>query len=300
MLYLEKSKIEEIDSLMYNKALDTDVAMYNLIFDNSDTTFAKTSLYLYVNEDGGFGHGLNPDNISPISTTFETYEALKFLREAGIRSINEDETTQELIGGAFKFLSKKMKYSVRERINDKYACALYLKGDDDDSLRVGIIGQTLYFLPKENKYYKRALEDLNKIYDSLLANNSTDYFYLEQLKGLIFSLIIKDELKDKQDSLLAKFNVLLHKYLEQSDIERDCFEILYLLEDFDLTEDEQYYFDKALDALVNIRAHHGMWENNHKWGNEDMYPEAMSAELKWLGRQTRYAMHYLVKYNRIK
>ena len=300
MLYLEKSKIEDINSLMYNKGLDTDVAMYNLIFDNSDNTFAKTSLYLYVNEDGGFGHGFNPDNISPLSTTFETYEALKFLKEANARDINDDDISNELISGAIKFLSKKMKYSLKEHINDKYACALYLKGEDDDELRVGILSEFLYFLPKDNRHYIKALNEIKNIIPNLINSKCDDYLFLEQYKGLIFSLILKEELKEETEALLANFNVLLHSYLNKCDIDRDCFEILYLLEDFDLTVDETDYQNKALDALIKNRKAHGMWENVHKWGNEDVYPEAMSAELKWLGRQTRYAMHYLVKYNRIK
>ena len=146
MNFFDKEKIKEIDELMYNKALDTDVALYNLIFDEEkDPTFAETSLYLYVNSDGGFGHGLNPDNINPNSTVFETYEALKFFKESYVNNINQDEISKELLSGAFKFLSKRSRYSLKEKINDKFACALRFKGDDDQELTVGILGYTIYF-----------------------------------------------------------------------------------------------------------------------------------------------------------
>ena len=299
--YLDKSKLAEIQSGMYNRALDPDVALYNLEFDeDKDPTFLETSLYLYQNEDGGFAHALDFDNVSPISTVYQTYTAFKLFKDAHVININNDEISQEILGKAFKYLSKKMKYSLKEKSNDKYACAIRFKGEDDNELLFGILGYTILFLDKDNKYYQRAIEEAKKNLNLLLNSNAYDYLSLEQFKIFLQAILLKGEFSDSYDELLAKFNVLEKEFLNNSNVLTDYFEILSLLEDLELDSVEQKYQDDALDALIDARKPHGMWENTHKWGNEDKYPEAMSSELKWIGRATQRAVHYIVKYNRIK
>ena len=299
--YLDKANLADIESGMYNRALDPDVALYNLEFDDiKDPTFLETSLYLYQNEDGGFGHALDFDNVSPLSTVYQTYTALKLFKEAHVLNIKNDEISEEILGKAFKFLSKKMKYSLKEKINDKYACAIRFKGDDDNELLFGILGYTILFLDKDNKYYQRALDEAKNNIKYLLNETSADYLTLEQFKIFLQAILLKNEFSDVYDNLLARYNVLEKEYLSKSNPSEDYFEILALLEDLDLDEDELKYQEEALDALIDARKPHGMWENNKLWGNEDVYPEAMSSQLKWIGRATRLAVHYLLKYNRVK
>jgi len=299
--YLNKSDLLDIESGMYNRALDPDVALYNYEFDEEkNPAFLETSLYLYQNEDGGFGHALDFDNVNPNSTVFQTYQALKMFKEAGVYSINNDEVSKEILGLTFKYLSKRSRYSLKEKINDKFACAERFKGEDDNEMLFGILGYTILLLDKSDKNYKKAIElasaNLSKLYDE----KNYDYLTLEQFKIFLQAILMKEEFKDEFNNLQIKFNELEKKFLDTSDLKKDFFEVLSILEDFELSEEELKIQNEALDYLIDARKHHGMWENEHTWGNEDKYPEAMSAQLKWVGRATRYAMHFINKYNRIK
>ncbi len=301
MKYLNSNALSEIQDGMYNRALDTDVALFNYEFDETkDPTFLETSLYLYVNEDGGFGHALDFDNVNPNSTVFQTYQALKMFKEVNVLDINHDEISKELIEGAMKYLSKRSRYSIKEKINDKFACAVRFKGEDDNELLFGILGYTILFCDKSSKYYKNALDLAKRNLNQFLNQTSSDYFTLEQYKIFLQSILLKEEFKDEFASLEAKYNELLSSFLKSAKPENDYFEILQILEDCDLSEEEQVLFDASLDYLIDARCKHGMWENTHKWGNENIYPEAMSSEIKWIGRATRIAVHFIHKYNRIK
>lgn len=301
MKYLNKDALSEIQDGIYNRALDCDVALFNYEFDESkDPTFLETSLYLYVNPDGGFGHALDFDNVNPNSTVYQTYQALKMFKEANVIDINHDDISKELIEGAMKYLSKRSRYSIKEKINDKFACAVRFKGEDDNDLLFGILGYTLLFCDKTSKYYKNALDLAKRNLNVFLNETSSDYFTLEQYKIFLQAILLKEEFKDEFSSLESKYNELLSSFLKNAKPEEDYFEILQILEDCDLSSEEQVLFDEALDYLIVSRKKHGMWENTHKWGNEDVYPEAMSAELKWIGRATRLAVHFIHKYGRIE
>ena len=300
MKYLDKKEIETIDSLMYNKALDVDVALYNYEFDQNDPSFVETSLFLYKNEDGGFGHDLSLDNLNPNSLTYETYEAFKILKECNVLDGNQDEISKELVFDALNFLWKKDNFSSKDKSNDDYACAIRFKGEANNDLMLGIIGYTILLAPKGTKYYKKAIETAKNNMDYILNIESYDYFTLDQYKIFLISILMKQEFKTEFENLQNKFNNLLSKFLDTSDLSKDYFEVLSLLEDFELNEKENKILNDTLDILIDSRAKHGMWDGTHTWGNEDIYPEAMSSDLKWLGKATRLAIHYLNKFDRIK
>lgn len=300
MKYLDKKEIETIDSLMYNKALDVDVALYNYEFDNSTTYYVLTSLYLYKNEDGGFGHSLSLDNLNPNSLVYETYEVFKILKSCNIIDGNQDETVQDIVFPALNYLWKQDNFSSKDKSNNDYACAIRFKGEANNDLFLGIIGYTLLLSPKGTKYYKKAIELAQSKMDYILNISQYDYFTLEQYKIFLIACLMKNEFSDKFEEMQVKFNTLLTKFLETSDLNKDYFEVLSILEDFDLSDSEQKILDDTLDILVDKRESHGMWQGTHTWGNEDKYPEAMSSDLKWFGRATRLAIHYLNKFNRIK
>ena len=300
MKFLDKDEIQTIDELMYNKALDVDVALYNFEFDNTDPSFVETSLYLYVNQDGGFGHDLSLDNLNPNSLTYETYQAFEILKEASVIDGNRDDMSKELVFNALNYLWSLNTFSSKDLSNDKYACAQRFKGTPDDDMILGITGYTLLLSPKGSKYYRKALNLAKANMNEFLKINSYDYFTLEQFKIFLIAILMKEEFKEEFESLQSKFNELLNTYLSKANLNEDYFEVLELLEDFELSDKENEILNNALDCLIDARKKHGMWENNHKWGTENIYPEAMSATLKWLGRATRKAIHFLNKYNRIK
>ena len=56
--------------------------------------------------------------------------------------------------------------------------------------------------------------------------------------------------------------------------------------------------DKNLDYIINNRPSHGLWEANFDWKND--YPEASTAQIKWMGPITIRNLLWLKKFNRIE
>ena len=67
MIFLTKNELSDIENQMFNKARDIDVALFNYITGTMSNEFVGYALTMYQNRDGGFGHGLDNDNLNPNS-----------------------------------------------------------------------------------------------------------------------------------------------------------------------------------------------------------------------------------------
>jgi hypothetical protein len=77
-----KAKAREF---IYANARRVDRAMYEVIFEAAPADTLVTSLESYRNDDGGFGHALEPDLRTPSSQPLHTETGLAMLQAAGIR-----------------------------------------------------------------------------------------------------------------------------------------------------------------------------------------------------------------------
>ncbi len=59
---------------------------FNYLFEDGDQEDVIDQLSIYQNEDGGFGHGLEPDYINPNSSPIQTWTAINILRTLNIDS----------------------------------------------------------------------------------------------------------------------------------------------------------------------------------------------------------------------
>ena len=295
--------LQNIETAMFNRALDTDVSLYNLDYSDMPQNYVLISISLYQNKDGGFGHALDFDNVNPLSTAYQTYFALRLIDEAKYTNIKEDELLEEILSKAFNYLYNRATrikdlWLLKESINDKAACALRFKGPNQESLplSMGIIGYTLYFLDSNKAYYKMALKLLDKYSKEILSLDSLSlnelYYFKVLLKGLK-----KIGHKD-YDLYLDRYNLLLQK--ESINYKSDYYSFLDLFESYTDNTDLNDKIDDALDILISSVKPHGMFEAIHSWGTEQIYPESDSAMIKWVGRASRYALHYIKVFERIE
>ena len=89
---------------MINKTRDLELPLYNCLIDGDDNLMVSYALSMYQNGDGGFGHGLEPDNTCPSSSTIATEYALSLLRRIGYDKSNLDEMTKTMVNRAFKYI----------------------------------------------------------------------------------------------------------------------------------------------------------------------------------------------------
>lgn len=91
---------EKARGFIYRNARPLDLARWQYHFENGSKEAVINALSCYQNEDGGFGHALEPDAWNPNSSPIQTWCATEILRE-----INFTDNTHPLINGLLKYLA---------------------------------------------------------------------------------------------------------------------------------------------------------------------------------------------------
>lgn len=97
--------IEKSGSFIYRNARPLDLARWMYLFENGDRDSVLKILAAYQNEDGGFGHGLEPDCWTPDSSPVQTWTATEIIKETGL-----EDAEHPVIQGILKYLSSGMDF----------------------------------------------------------------------------------------------------------------------------------------------------------------------------------------------
>lgn len=81
-------------TFIYRNARPLDIARWQYHFEGGSKKAVLTALAVYQNEDGGFGHALEPDCWNPNSAPIQTWTATEILRE-----IDFTDSTHPIIDG---------------------------------------------------------------------------------------------------------------------------------------------------------------------------------------------------------
>ena len=85
---------------VYRNARPLDMARWKYMFENGSKEDVLNALIAYQNEDGGFGHGLEPDYWNPDSSPIQTEVATEIIKE-----INLMDKNHPIIQGILNYLS---------------------------------------------------------------------------------------------------------------------------------------------------------------------------------------------------
>ncbi|MEG2702206.1 MAG: hypothetical protein RSA65_06285 [Clostridia bacterium] len=91
---------EKARAFVYRNARPLDLARWQYHFENGSGAAVWNALAYYQNEDGGFGHALEPDCWNPCSSPIQTWCATELLRETGLR-----DPSNPLIAGILHYLT---------------------------------------------------------------------------------------------------------------------------------------------------------------------------------------------------
>jgi len=83
---------------IYRNARPLDIARWQYHFESGSKDSVLTALAAYQNEDGGFGHALEPDAWNPNSVPIQTWTATEILRE-----IDFTDSTHPIIQGILRY-----------------------------------------------------------------------------------------------------------------------------------------------------------------------------------------------------
>ncbi len=267
--------VKNIESQIYNKGQDLDVAILNYV--NGEESFVVDAISMYQNRNGGFGHGLYIDNYNVESTAFTTFYALELIYWFG----GEASEKKEMLKRAFTYLYHKAYledelYLIAEPGNNNYAHSneFTYPGVKDVGLTMGIIGITLLLLDESSPYYKLAIAKYNKFLQQMQV-------WEENENSIIFKAILIAGLN--KAGIQHKF-ALNNKFLN----------VINVLKVSLYVEVPNELLARALDTLIASINNNGLWNYPLNWHNS--YPEGDVAQIKWSFRQTVINYYYLKKY----
>jgi len=90
----------EVHRWMVRNARAVELALWRCYFENGDPRNVADALLAYQNEDGGFGHALEPDCWNPGSTPITTWTALKYMLSVGFTDM-----THPAYQGVWRYLA---------------------------------------------------------------------------------------------------------------------------------------------------------------------------------------------------
>jgi len=92
--------LQKARTFLYRNARPLDIARWQYHFEGGSRAAVLTALSAYQNEDGGFGHALEPDAWNPNSSPVQTWAATEILREIGWT-----DRTHPLVSGILRYLA---------------------------------------------------------------------------------------------------------------------------------------------------------------------------------------------------
>lgn len=305
MIKLTKEDLVTIEHLLYNKARDIDVSIYNALQDSSYKDFVLDSLTLYFTKDGGIGNGLEIDNYNPNASVYQTYEALRILSALHFDKTCENELFFQIINKIGNYLFNRCPidnglWNPLVESNDQYAHSeeyTYIKNPFSIwgiHPTTAILGYILEMMPESKAYYKKALKQIGFVFSYLENDLLWTPYTFTSFSALLSSLKRTGLFPLECKRIEERMRTEALKHIEDSAYNFP----LYFL-NMEVDGPLKNRIETQLDELICKRAKHGLWEHEKDWGNH-CYPEEDSASLKWLGAETVWNLYLLKQYGRIE
>ena len=268
-----------------------DYARWQYHFENGSKESVLNALSCYQNDDGGFGHALEPDAWNPNSSPIQTWYATEILRE-----INFTDNSHPIIRGILNYLESGKDFNGETwyniiKSNDNYPHAPWwntVSGSDmhdDYNPTACLAGFIIKYAEKDSMLYnlgcrlvKEAVDDyMNK---GLLGNMSTVLCYIRLMQYV--------EEADATD--IIDVNALKDKLIKnvESSITRNTvvWETSYICKPsqyFNSKESVFYNSNKEIadfecEFIIKTQLPDGSWNITWNWAD---YPEEWAVSRNW-------------------
>jgi len=274
---MNNNDFKKIRNWIHRNARPLDLARWAFHFENGDSDEVIRMLSFYQNEDGGFGHALEPDSWNPHSTPITTNTAAEILREIGHKNRKHPMIVEMLkyLESTHGKIGHKWLFSLPE--NNLHPHAPWWEAADEGTMTkfnptASLLRFILDFGDYQSDLYMLALNEIENIkkefieavepsmHDLICLECVRDYLDEERLNNLEEETIVKD-LRNwegyacKPSAFIKKVN---HPLLKHSDLKE-----LFFIE---------------LDTIENSLLSEGYWEISWQW---DSYPEEFAISRNW-------------------
>lgn len=311
MKKIDSQAYKEIRTWIYRNARPLDLALWQCHYEDGSREAVIERLKEYQNEDGGFGHALEPDCWNPESSPYETMIAIGILR-----SINWVDMGDPVLQGIFRFLEH-TPYCSEEGwyfgipSNDKVPRAPWWTYSEETNavqcmgITAAICAFILRYGDQESGLFTKAADYTGKI----LARVKETEDFGEMGAGGLFMLAQDIE----ATGLSARFDcaVIMEnlKGLVDRSIERDTEKWSFYTprpSEFIFSPESPFYpgneeiVEKELDYLVDTRNPGGVWNITWTWFDlgEQYAKEFAVSENWWMAHKAMEKLRFLKCFGR--
>ncbi len=206
---------EKARNYVYKNARPLDFARWKYLFENGSKEDVLSTLATYQNEDGGFGHALEPDCWNPNSSPIQTWVAARIIHEIDLEEKNHPvvKGILDYLASGADFDSHVWAYSLPS--NDKHPHAPWWSFDPSSEVTynptASLVGFILKFADRNSQLFERGallaqeayahfklrhpLEEMHtvanyvELYEYLKSSFIIDLINMEEFKKLLHTQI---------------------------------------------------------------------------------------------------------------
>lgn len=264
-----------IRSWIHRNARPLDLARFSYHFENGSKENVMKALAFYQNEDGGFGHALEPDSWNEGSTPMTTNTAAEILLELGHR-----DRKHPMVVNMLRYLESghgkkedKWLFSIPE--NNLYPCAPWWHTDEEGTLTkfnptASLLRFILDFGDYDSDLYMMALNHMEKMKIEFIESEGSSMHDLICLES-IRAYLDEERLNQLEDEVIEKDPDQWMSYT--------CKPSAFIKDPkHPLMKTQKELMEVLLDTLEKTLHPEGYWEINWAWSD---YEEAFHISRNW-------------------
>jgi hypothetical protein len=294
-MILSKADYQSVRRWMYRNARPLDLARWQFHFENGNQANVLSALQAYQNEDGGFGHALEPDSWNPNSSPYTTLIAIHILEEIQFRDSNHAVIKKILgyLGSTPEFNGET--WSAIISSNNDYPHAPWWTDQTYDwgfNPTAALAGFMLYHASKDEPLYKQAKSIAVAAVDRYLFGTMPDggpYQHVRregEIQSLTKMLNFIEELDIRQEFNITGTRTALKQaaelFIEKDDSKWNAY--CWKPSVFVKSPDSMFYpgnekaIDTELSYILNKRNPEGVWDIAWSWG---AYEKEFAISANW-------------------
>lgn len=242
---------EKARNFVYRNARPLDLARWQYHFEGGSSEAVLHALRFYQNEDGGFGHGIEPDYLNPNSTPMATWAATEIIKE-----IELSDRSHPIVKGILRYLESGTDFSTEHEqwlntvpTNNDYPHAIWWEYNGNSDFKYNPTAALAAFVLK---YADEGSEIFGKC--CKIAKLAVDWFvssvpfpeqhvtrcFINLFNALAENNVISADMSVFEDKLKEQV-----KYNICPDKEKWAVEYVDKPSDFSITRDSLFYADNA-------------------------------------------------------
>ncbi|AMC93829.1 hypothetical protein AOC36_07475 [Erysipelothrix larvae] len=281
---------EKTKDFVYRNARPLDIARWRYHFEYGALSHVLKGLSHYQNDDGGFGHALEPDSRNPNSTPIQTWLAAEILRE-----INFDDGSHPIIQGILMYLDSGQDFdgyywANTVQTNNDYPHAVWWHnhhGSNNDTANptAALVGFILKYANPHSSLYQKAKEIAIEVVQSLFQNNEETEMHVLLCYIRLYESLIESKTVGLVD--MEAFKTILLSSVQKS-ITHDTTQwgVAYITKPSQFIRCPHSIFypqnkdiiDFECKFILNTQQDDGSWNIPWQW---DAYPEQWAISKNW-------------------